>query len=54
VEALLRAAPELRARTTAVAVNENLFTRPSPRLVEAARSLNAILDAWEAGHRGFQ
>jgi ABC-type hemin transport system substrate-binding protein len=52
VEALLRAAPELRARTTAVAVNENLFTRPSPRLVEAARSLNAILDAWEAGHRG--
>jgi ABC-type hemin transport system substrate-binding protein len=54
MEGLLRAAPELRARTTVVAVNEDLFTRPAPRLVEAARSLNAILDAWETAHGGFQ
>ncbi|HXI12594.1 MAG TPA: helical backbone metal receptor [Thermoanaerobaculia bacterium] len=30
-----------------VAVNEDLFTRPGPRLVAAARELNRIVDAWE-------
>ena len=47
VETLFRAAPELRSRSTAVAVDENLFTRPGPRLVHAAEELNAILDRWE-------
>ncbi len=51
IEALFRAAPELRKRTTAVAVDENRFTRPGPRLVEAAAELNGILDRWEAEHR---
>lgn len=30
-----------------VFVDENVFTRPGPRVGEAARRLNAILDAWE-------
>ena len=30
-----------------VAVDENVFSRPGPRIVEAARRLNAILDAHE-------
>ena len=51
IEALFRAAPELRTRTTAVAVDENRFTRPGPCLVEAVAELNAILDRWEAEHR---
>jgi iron complex transport system substrate-binding protein len=39
-----------RARTPnvkVVFVDENVFTRPGPRVGEAARLLNAILDAWE-------
>ena len=39
-----------RARTPKVKlvfVDENVFTRPGPRVGEAARQLNAILDAWE-------
>jgi iron complex transport system substrate-binding protein len=50
IEALFRTAPELRSRTVAVAVDENRFTRPGPRLVEAAGELNSILDRWEADH----
>jgi iron complex transport system substrate-binding protein len=30
-----------------VAVDEDVFQRPGPRLAEAARALNAIFDAWE-------
>lgn len=45
IAALRKAAPGLRAE--AVAVDENRFTRPGPRVVEAAAQLNAILDAWE-------
>jgi iron complex transport system substrate-binding protein len=30
-----------------VFVDENVFTRPGPRVGEAARRLNAILDAWQ-------
>jgi iron complex transport system substrate-binding protein len=46
VEALYRAAPELRGTTTAVGVDENRFTRPGPRVAQAAAELNAILDRW--------
>ncbi|HEX7151907.1 MAG TPA: helical backbone metal receptor [Thermoanaerobaculia bacterium] len=42
---LRKAAPGLRAT---VGVDSNVFTRPGPRVVEAAKRLNAILDAWEA------
>lgn len=31
----------------AVAVDEDLFTRPGPRVADAAAALNAILDTWE-------
>lgn len=41
---LLDAAPGLRGRVRVVAVEENVFVRPGPRVVEAARQLNAILD----------
>lgn len=43
VEALLRRVPALRAEV--VSVNEDIFQRPGPRVVEAAKALNAILDA---------
>lgn len=48
LDALFDAAPEVRRRT--LAVDENLFTHPGPRVAEAARRLNAILDAWDAAH----
>jgi iron complex transport system substrate-binding protein len=32
-----------------VSVDENLFTRPGPRVSAAAARLNAIIDAWERG-----
>ncbi len=32
-----------------VPVDENLFTRPGPRVGETAASLNAVLDRWERG-----
>jgi len=35
-------------RTHAVAVDENLFGRPGPRMAEAAAALNQALDSWEA------
>jgi len=48
--AALRArVPELKGEV--VAVNEDVFLRPGPRVVEAARRLNAILDQWERGTR---
>jgi len=34
-------------RVQLVFVDENVFTRPGPRVGEAARRLNAILDAWQ-------
>jgi iron complex transport system substrate-binding protein len=44
VEALLARA---HVNVRAVAVDENLFTRPGPRLAAAAAELNRICDAWE-------
>jgi len=46
VEQLFRAAPELRRTTSVIGVDENRFTRPGPRVIEAAAELNAILDRW--------
>jgi len=31
-------------------VDEDLFSRPGPRLVQAARELNTIVDEWEMSH----
>ncbi|MFL6248578.1 MAG: ABC transporter substrate-binding protein [Thermoanaerobaculia bacterium] len=45
VAGLQKRVPELRAEI--VAVDEDIFQRPGPRVVQAARSLNAILDQWE-------
>ena len=42
IAALQKRVPELRAEI--VAVDEDIFQRPGPRVVQAARSLNAILD----------
>ena len=43
VDALLKRIPGLQMRV--VPVNEDIFQRPGPRMAEAARALNAILDA---------
>jgi ABC-type hemin transport system substrate-binding protein len=45
IRTLLRRVPGVDPRL--VAVDEDVFQRPGPRLAEAARALNAILDAWE-------
>jgi iron complex transport system substrate-binding protein len=50
INELLHAAPSLRKKTRFVPVDENTFTRPGPRVVEAAAGLNEILDAWERKH----
>ena len=42
IAGLQKRVPELRAEI--VAVDEDIFQRPGPRVVHAARSLNAILD----------
>ena len=42
VEALLARAPGIRPRVEAV--DQDIFQRPGPRVAEAARALNAILD----------
>ena len=34
----------------AVAVDANVFSRPGPRVVDAAEALNRILDQWERSH----
>lgn len=47
-ERLLDRVPETRSRIALVAVDENRFTRPGPRVAEAAKELNAILDRWES------
>jgi hypothetical protein len=39
-----------KLKVEAVAVDENLFTRPGPRVVLAAAELNRILDQWERSH----
>jgi len=44
MEQLLVRAPNVRERARVVPVDENPFVRPGPRVVEAARQLNAILD----------
>ena len=45
VAALLNRAPGLQTRV--VPVNEDIFQRPGPRVAEAAKALNAILDRYE-------
>ncbi|HYC61079.1 MAG TPA: helical backbone metal receptor [Thermoanaerobaculia bacterium] len=45
IAALQKRVPELRAPI--VAVDEDIFQRPGPRVPEAARALNDILDRWE-------
>ena len=47
IDDLLRRA---NVKVAAVAIDENLFTRPGPRMPGAAEELNGILDQWEAGH----
>lgn len=47
VERLFAPAPDVLRRVTLVAVDENVFTRPGPRVVNAAARLNEIIDAWE-------
>ena len=42
IEAFRKRVPEVRAEI--VAVNEDIFQRPGPRVAEAAKALNAILD----------
>lgn len=46
IAALQKRVPEMRAEI--VAVDEDIFQRPGPRVVEAAKRLNGILDAFEA------
>ncbi|HYH10696.1 MAG TPA: helical backbone metal receptor [Thermoanaerobaculia bacterium] len=46
IDALRERVPELQAEI--VAVDEDIFQRPGPRVADAARALNAILDAREA------
>jgi ABC-type hemin transport system substrate-binding protein len=46
IDALRKRVPELKAEI--VAVDEDIFQRPGPRVADAARALNAILDAREA------
>jgi len=47
---LLRAAPELRNRAMIVAIDENRYARPGPRVVDAAADLDGIIDRWEKSH----
>ncbi len=48
IRALVERIPALRSAKI-VAVDENLFTRPGPRVAETAAALNALLDRWERG-----
>ena len=50
LERLFQAQPELLARVQLLPVDDNLFTRPGPRVAEAAAALNGIFDRWEASH----
>jgi ABC-type hemin transport system substrate-binding protein len=47
VEALKQRA---KLSCTVVAVDENVFVRPGPRMAEAAAALNRIIDEWERSH----
>lgn len=47
VRQLVSRVPSLATRTQLVAVDENRFTRPGPRVAEAAAMLNEIVDRWE-------
>ncbi len=49
VEKLFDVAPALKPKLMIVAVDENVFTRPGPRVAAAAARLNAIIDEWEHG-----
>ena len=46
IDKMLSVSPDLKRRVTVVAVDENLFTRPGPRVAQAAQELNRILDSW--------
>lgn len=46
VEKLFAAAPSLLRTMDIVAVDDNQFTRPGPRVPEAAAALNEIIDRW--------
>lgn len=48
VSRLVERAPALRSRTQLVPVDENRFTRPGPRVAEAAAMLNEMIDRWGA------
>jgi iron complex transport system substrate-binding protein len=50
LERLFRARPELLRTVQLTAVDDNLFTRPGPRVSEAAQALNGLLDRWAASH----
>ena len=50
IDAFFQRAPELQKSTMAVGVDDNLFTRPGPRVGETAARLNAILDRWSMLH----
>jgi len=39
-----------KLRCEVVAVDENVFVRPGPRMAEAAAALNRIVDRWERSH----
>ena len=39
-----------KLRCDVVAVDENVFVRPGPRMAEAAAALNRIVDRWERSH----
>lgn len=46
VEKLFAASPPVLRRVLIVAVDDNRFTRPGPRVAEAAAALNEIIDQW--------
>jgi len=47
VDALLKRA---NLKCDVVPVDENVFVRPGPRMIEAAAALNRIVDSWERSH----
>lgn len=46
IDKMLGVSADLKRRVTVVEVDENLFTRPGPRVAAAAQELNRILDSW--------
>ncbi len=48
IEQLFARTPELARQVTIETVDEDRFTRPGPRVVIAAKELNAIIDRWES------